>query len=560
MTTAAVFDWLVFGWIYYLIAYGLFPIMLLLVKKFLETNDLRYALINGLVLAVSTQQPSFILVFPLVGFIFGLFESRGNFKLIKRTLIVTLVSFVVWLLTILFFFTAYNNATVMSYYQGDFLNDNYFQFSNLFAILNPVRIWGSTFNYQFETYFPQQLIIFSFLPIFLAAIGVLMRPRDKRVVFCLFSLLFALVAYGSAVNMPFYANNLPYGSIFQSPSIFLVPASLGLALLIGYAHQGVSNVFNKFYKYNLRKPMKIICSFGVLTIIVLANIPWWTGQVSGQPLAGAPTKLNLYEMPSSYRDWARTVNASTDDYFILYMGLGMNSQIIGANYFSGMYQGVNGAIFTQVNTLPTVSFGSTNSLMYQFLNHPQVGKSWGSYSIKYIVFYTNVDDAFTSPQILDCLSQQDGIIQIANLTNVIVFEDKYVKPIVYSTNPTTEIEISYHDPTTYSVSANSTTPFTLVLNQAYSTGWTASVNGKLLATTSHENFTNFNSWNISDTGSMTIKLYYQPQTAYFVSILFSIGVISTIIVYVIFVTVRNVRRARLKTNYQKTYLTKSGSR
>ena len=42
MTTAVVFDWLMFGWIYYLIAYALLPLMILVTKKILR--DKRFTL------------------------------------------------------------------------------------------------------------------------------------------------------------------------------------------------------------------------------------------------------------------------------------------------------------------------------------------------------------------------------------------------------------------------------------------------------------------------------------------------------------------------------------
>lgn len=183
MTTAVVFNWLMFGWVYYLIAYDLLPLMILTTKKFLETNDLRYALINGIILSIAMEQPTFILIYPLFGFIFVILESRFNLKTILKGLLLTVISLSIWLLTALSFFASYNNPATLSFYQGDYFNVILAQFGHFSSLINPIRLWGSTFNYQFETYFPKELTLLSFVPIFLAVIGLLLRPRDRRVLF-----------------------------------------------------------------------------------------------------------------------------------------------------------------------------------------------------------------------------------------------------------------------------------------------------------------------------------------------------------------------------------------
>ena len=169
-----------------------------------------------------------------------------------------------------------------------------------------------------------------------------------------------------------------------------------------------------------------------------------------------------------------------------------------------------------------------------------MGQSWGSVSIKYIVVYTNVESAYNTTEITSSLSRQSGIVEVANMPGVVVYENDYAKPVVYANNATTQI--TYQDPTTYKLQANSTSPFLLVLNQGYSNGWTASVNGKQLTT--HENDTGFNSWYINDAGNMTIEIYYAPQTTYIATMIASIAVIISVLVYIILATVRNVKRAR----------------
>jgi hypothetical protein len=543
MTTAVVFNWLMFGWIYYILAYDLMPLMIIVTKKFIETNDFRYALLNGIILAAATTQPTFLLVFPLLGILFVIFESKGDLKTILRGFKYTVVSLLIWFLTILSFLTSGNSSTALSFYQGDFFSTLVAQFSHFSSLINPIRLWGSTFNYQFETYFPKELILLSFLPLLVAMVGLLLKPRDRRVLFCSLSYLFVFVSYQVYINLHYIVFNLPYGTIFLAPSIFLVPASLGIALLIGFTHQAISNtsIFNKRVS---KRMVRNASSVLILILIISSSIPWWTGQTSGTPIDGPPTKLNLYQMPSDYKNWNNLVVAD-NDYFVLYVPMSSSAQIINSSYFSLPYEGVNG-IFTNINNLPYVKESDANLFLNElFTENSQVAEHWGSYSIKYVVVYTNIQSSYNMDNILNRLSSQNGLKEVVRLPNVIVYENLYAKPVVYAEDSGTTTKITYHDPTTYEVLANSTSPYLLVLNQAFSNNWVASVNGTILPSSVHfQNDDGFNGWYINYTGAMNIKIYYAPQTIYLASTLVSVSTIIVIVLYLIVVTVRDVRRSR----------------
>ena len=320
----------------------------------------------------------------------------------------------------------------------------------------------------------------------------------------------------------------------------------GLALIIAYTNQTLSRLCVKFKNIVSRRIVRNAFSIAILIIIILAAVPWWTGQASGNPILGTPTKLNLYHIPSGYTEWSSVVPAD-NEYFVLYVPLPGGSGDVGimnTSYFSLPYEGVSGGIFTQVNNLPYVSASNTALLLNQLFNgSSEVGESWGLYSVKYVVVYTNVQSTYNMTDLLFRLSNQSGIVKVANLTDVIVYQDNFAKPIVYANSSSTSTKIVYLDPTTYKVQATSTSPYFLVLNQAYSSGWTASINGTKL-TTHAEDSNGFNSWYINYTGNMTIDIFYEPQTTYIASVIASIGVLISVSAYIILVTMRNVKRAR----------------
>ena len=256
-------------------------------------------------------------------------------------------------------------------------------------------------------------------------------------------------------------------------------------------------------------------------------------------------------MPSDYKEWNNMI-AADNEYFVLYMPFNSSyTQIINSTYFSQPFEGVDG-IFTEVNNLPYVTVDNATLFLDELVNGTsQVAESWGSYSIKYIVVYNNVQSTYNMSDILNSLSSQNGLTEVVTLPNVIVYENQYAKPVVYAANPDTTTKITYQDPTTYNVVANSTSPYLLILNQVYSNGWVASVNGTTLPNTDHNKTDDgFNGWYINYTGTMNIKIYYAPQTIYLASTIVSITTIIAIALYLTVATARNVKRSHTKVQAQ----------
>ena len=167
-------------------------------------------------------------------------------------------------------------------------------------------------------------------------------------------------------------------------------------------------------------------------------------------------------------------------------------------------------------------------------------------SIKYIVLYTNVQTGFNNTDIINRLLNQNGIVKILCLPDVVVFEDAYAEPIVYTTSLNASLRITYHDPTSYKVTVMSNSPYLLTLNQVYSVSWMASVNGTTLPSSDHVKDSNgFNCWDINQTGNMNIYIYYQPQTTYMITFIISFGVIAAMIFYLIVATVKRAVKPRV---------------
>jgi hypothetical protein len=541
MTTPILFNWLMFGSIFYVIGYDLLPLSILATKKFLETGNLSYALANGVILAVIFYQPTFILVFPALSFIFALFESKVSPKKVGQALIFVAISLSVYFVSALSFFISYSSGGTLAFYQGQFFEITQHQFVYLTTLSNPIRLWGSTFNSQFETFFPAGLTFLSFLPIFVAAAALLLKPRDKYVLFFSSLYLFVFASYLISSNLHYFVYNLPFGSIFEAPSVFLVPAAFGLSMLVAIGFQEIVKLSGRIPRQTIRRFSQIAIPIIVLFFILSAGLPWWTGQTSGAQGSGPATKLNLYKVPDDYYTWNRNLNVD-QQHFVLYFPMGNNIQIYNSQYFSMPYQGVNQAIITQTNNLPFVSITNT-SILYTSLfdTNSDFALQCGNLGVKYIVVFVNA----VSPDptnLLTRLSQQAGLVEIASYPDAIVYQDLYSKSVVFSENSGIYTYLLAQDPTSYTVSVNSSSPFVLNLDQTFSSGWIGSVNGKTLPAIDHfRTEAGLNSWMINGTGTLNIHLYYEPQTSYLISFAISAIFLAALVLYLVLVGLNNLR-------------------
>jgi len=534
MTTPIVFDWVMFGWLNYLIPYALFPLIILATMKFLETNKLRYVLLTGLLFSLAfSMQIAYILVYPISLIIFSLFEGKANFRIFLRGFECAVLSTAIWSMTVLGEFAAITSSTISSYYHGEYFLIILNEFSRLRTFLNPLRLWGSTVNFQFESFFPKQLTVLSFMPLAIGSVSLLLWPRHKRILFSFVMYLFTFLAYLASVYLYYLVFDISFGEIFEAPSIFLAPAALGLGVLMGYVGESLIHVpifTSKQYASRLGAILLLI-------LLVLTAIPWWSGQTSGAPLSGVESKLNLYKVPEGYKDWSSSPaveNSTNEEYFVLYVPIPLPTSsdvfISNTSYFSTGYAGVSVAIFTESNNLPYISITNDSVFVNDLINSSFTNSAvlLGSYSIKYIVVYTNVQGSLNTSQFMNRLSEITGITQVEKLPDVVVYRDNYAKPVIYSNSSGVSTKINYQDPTDYQVSANSATnsSYLLVFNQEFSVDWIASVNGKPIPQEDHIDLdSGLNGWYINQTGAVTLDIRYALQTQYWWSLIISASLI-----------------------------------
>ena len=182
-------------------------------------------------------------------------------------------------------------------------------------------------------------------------------------------------------------------------------------------------------------------------------------------------------------------------------------------------------------------------------NYSKLGEIWGAMSIKYIVVLTNTTSSnFNSASangLIYGLYNVTGVMEVSQGPGVIVFENHYAKPVVYSNNTNANIDIVSRSPASYKVDVNSSSPFNLILNQNYDKEWIASINGKPILNSEHfKSDDSFNVWQINSTGHFTIELYYRPQTNYLIGVIISMLTFYGASVYLIAITGKSLIKRR----------------
>ncbi len=538
MTTALVFDYLMFGWTYNMISYDLLPLFILITKKGLETGALRYALAGGIILALALMYPQAAIFYIPVLALIVIFVAGTNFKIILKGLLHSIITLGIGALSYTYFFTSYTGI----FYS--FSSDVVSAINENLTLANVARFWGSTYNYQFETYFPKSLLLFSFIPLVIASLSIILKPRNKWLYFFAFLYIFSLLPElaGNAVF------SLPFGFAFRILSLFLIPSALGIAALIGFSSDAILIKLSSLRNNRLKKYAGKFLVLAILLLIVLSGAPWWLGQTSGAVASPQATKLNLVELPHGFVDWNKFVPSNDSGMFVLYWPISSYIQFENTLYYSETFQGVNNPFFQPAtNFSPVLGSAAFFSSMSRFFNgnYSQLGEVWGNMSIKYIVVFTNTSSSnfnyATADDLLNGLYKVNGVVEIYQSQGVIVFEDQYAKPVVYSNNTNASIDIISRNPTYYKVAVNASSPFTLILNQQYDQGWTASIDGKAIPVSDHFAFDDsYNAWQVNSSGQLTIELYYQPQTNYLAGVLISMITFYGVFAYLIAIAIKDL--------------------
>lgn len=232
MTTPMVFNYLIMGWHFVVLTMGLLPLAVVCFMESVRKDNIRYALVTGIIYAASFIQSQNLIWFPLVflGLFFCLVSNRASAWIYMKMLALVLFLFVALNVHVILGLLVFPHHAVSG-------SDYIMAPASLGAMahfypVNILRLWGGLFNYQYEKILSEfgwsELSYVT--PIFAA--GALLLEKDKRLVRSFW--LIALIPFGMyCLNFNrALLLNIPFSNLVRDFARFTVMSVFAYSVLI----------------------------------------------------------------------------------------------------------------------------------------------------------------------------------------------------------------------------------------------------------------------------------------------------------------------------------------
>jgi hypothetical protein len=447
------------------VVYSLFPLVFALFIKGLNgTRSAKSAMLvafSFLLIASTFVDPSFVPLIFLPFVLYLIFFALTNPKkaVLFSVLKFTAVFVIVWALLNSYWIPpdAYSSsselAKVVNAYNSIGSSFQSVVTLNSAPILGAMRLlghWGLNASYKGDPYYlwasayqTSLLLLISFLIPLLAFIPLLLRPKDRHVLFfASFAIasLFLVNGVYNPIGSLLYLKTPLFGVFLNTPYLRIgMYLTFAYAFLIGYAFVELFNRFTVFLKTRYSKQHSLACIpifFMLFLIIGAYAFPLWTGDVIRS--STEVIKSDRYKLPAYYQtasDWLRTDNA---DFRIMVMPISK----LGYAAFDWGNDGYNGP-YPARQLFPKNIISSTLSgdgivnlvaeLIIDNLTLP-ASKILALMNVKYVLFHedTNwlyIDD---NPSWISASPQQ--LRSILNSSTTFSLEQTFGKLVFYRNN------------------------------------------------------------------------------------------------------------------------------
>lgn len=290
ITTPIFFNYSLMGWFYVLLSMALMPLFLYLFLRAINERRYVFALLASLVFTLAILQSQTMVWYPLI-MLAVVLAQIGDLK----KLLVSIKYFSLILISFILLNLYWLPSMLLLSDQGvagsDIVKSTISIGTSLrLATYNIVRLWGSLFNYQFESSFPTSLILISFVLAFLGLISFLYYKKYKN------SLRFLLIIF--IIPFLFYfldreiIAKLPFSNVIRDVARFSTVSTFALTAL-------ASITLNEIFNLEGRKKRWIIT---IIIMLLIANIsPFLLARQYSSDTSGYDFRFRTLEWPTEYR-------------------------------------------------------------------------------------------------------------------------------------------------------------------------------------------------------------------------------------------------------------------
>lgn len=334
MTSPVVFDYSAFGWQFVLIGFALMPFSLMRFEVAIESPSLLKTFAIGLIYSMAVALATQNLVWYPLGFLLlaGTFvRSTRQMKnaavtILGAGLVVVLLN-LSWLIPFALNPDPYlvSTASASEAPVGQRLNN-----------LDLLRLWGSLFNYQFETAFPRELVLVTFFLPLLAWGTILFGKKQKHLPFLTAMALVPFIVY--SLRGTIY--DLPLSIVVRDLSRFTLFSTFGYVLLGAFALQRiVDGDWSLPQGPAMARPRSAKPLAGLVVILLLVNAtPFWTGELVGTPKQGNDIRLRALDYPIDALLVERNLSAEPESVKALFLPIGGLVNVARDHRFDEIYE------------------------------------------------------------------------------------------------------------------------------------------------------------------------------------------------------------------------------
>lgn len=444
ITTPIFFNYAIMGWQYVLLSIGLLPFALMTFTKSIKEQKISYAILTGLLFWVATIQSQSLIWYPICFVLLSLFivsSRREGIYVIKSLTIIFLIIFLMSMSWVVPLLLQSNGITSWSASQSDV------PLGQRLSYINFIRLWGSLYNYQYESSFPFSLLLVSFVPPILAFLSLLLRKNDRTVLFfVVLSFIPLLFFKGQAIY-----SNIPFTIVIRDASRFIVLSTLSYSVLIAITLDELtgrsSKTFFKAFRLGITSVLLCILTF----FIILNSYPFWAGELYGTPKYSYDIRLRTVEFPSEYFAVENILAKEKSSSKALYLPTSGRLDLLNNTLFHGPYREI-ADIFATYASIPSVictlngrigiakdfaqALQSDINSNYSLGDSIRLSNLLNLANIKYVIVRLDTASPPGQPsmsEIAKKLKMETGFRKLYTNNSVIVFENTKVLPHIYPT-------------------------------------------------------------------------------------------------------------------------------
>lgn len=559
----------------YWIAYITTPIIIMLFYKYIESLKFKYIFSLTVLISIISVGPQYLIFTLLLLVLFFVIYILLVDTIIIRNkylyihILICLGIFILlslpWLLTV---FQIFHHGLPMTTGYGSWSDDitanminEFWRNATILNIFTGYDQWVSWFNKDIALGIQK---IFSFIPIILFIYSLILckthfsSSTNKKnkfffIAIIIITIFFATLAYGP--HVPGYVEFATWKPIASTIGfVFRATNKLSYFIFIGYA------IVFLFTFTQANRNTKIIFTSGL--ILFFLTVPfiktmfyYWEYYV---PIAEPTYYKDLY----SFLDSNETDKNTKVIWLAPYLSwwnkneLGWETSFIwnpkrNANHTpetSSSFSNVSWYHLTYKNWFALYdSIGGNGTSLAS-----NMGKDYLSIAnIKYLVYHNDIIGGEQAWSIaINALKTKTDLKFLKQFWPYIyLFENPYMKPIIYTDNKDDSVMINKINPTKYQFNLNLKDPWYLYFAQAFDPFWQLNINGEIIKPEKAFDF-GLIKYRINKTGTINGEISYFPQKYYEMGLFISRPLLILSLIYILYVGI--IQKRRLETEKQLT--------